>query len=494
MVDDRQRHRRKYRAGRREWKAACIDPPTVACAEQPFRANRLLKTDHLALHDIAGRTQPIEVTHRLVLSIALPMMLAYLTTPLLGLVDTAVSGQFGDAAMLGGLAAGAIVFDVVFATFNFLRSGTTGLVAQAFGRGDAADEQAHFWRAMIMAILAGVALLVAAPLIAMGGGWFISGEPAVNEALATYVVIRLISAPLALGNYAMLGYLLGRGEAGLALALQLLLNGVNIVLSVWLGLLLEWGVAGVAWGTVAGETVAFAAGLALLLRRFARQPRIRRADLFDLAPLRHTLSLNADIMIRSFVLLGAFALMARAGAQLGTLTLAANAVLMNFFLVGGYFLDGFATAAEQLAGRSLGARQQAPFRRTLWLTGVWGFGTAAVVTLLFLGFGDRLIAIVTTAPDIRAAAATYMPWAAFTALTGVLAFQMDGVYIGATWSRPMRNMMLLSFVAYVAALLVLPPVFGNHGLWAALHVFLLVRGVSLLALVSSRIRLAFPDG
>ena len=444
------------------------------------------------IHHWDGLATPrIEVTNRLVLSIALPMMLAYLTTPLLGLVDTAVIGQFGDAAMLGGLAAGAIIFDLVFATFNFLRSGTTGLVAQAFGRGDTADEQVHFWRAVVLAILAGLTLLAAAPLVAAVGGRFIGGEPAVTQAMASYVTIRLVSAPLALANYAILGYLLGRGEAGLSLALQLLLNGVNIAMSIWLGLMLEWGVAGVAWGTVLGETIAFLAGMAFLLRRFAGQSRVRRTDLMALAPILRTLSLNLDIMIRSFVLVGAFALMTRQGAQLGTLTLAANAVLMNFFLVGGYFLDGFATAAEQLTGRSIGARQQPALRRTLWLTATWGFGTAAVVTLLFLAFGDRIIAVITTAPDVRAVAGIYLPWAALTALTGVLAFQMDGVYIGATWSNAMRNMMLLSFAAFLATLLVLPQILGNHGLWVALHVFLLVRGFSLLALLPGRVRAAF---
>lgn len=446
-------------------------------------------------HDIYHRdgnaTPRIEVTNRLVLSIALPMMLAYLTTPLLGLVDTAVIGQFGDAAMLGGLAAGAIIFDLVFATFNFLRSGTTGLVAQAFGRGDTPDEQVHFWRAFVLAILAGLTLLAAAPLVASAGAWFIGGEQAVTQAMGSYVTIRLVSAPLALANYAILGYLLGRGEAGLSLALQLLLNGVNIAMSIWLGLMLEWGVAGVAWGTVLGETIAFLAGMAILIRRFAGQPRVRRTDLLALAPILRTLSLNLDIMIRSFVLVGAFALMTRQGAQLGTLTLAANAVLMNFFLVGGYFLDGFATAAEQLTGRSIGARQEPALRRTLWLTATWGFGTAAAVTVLFQVLGDRIIAVITTAPEVRAVAGLYLPWAALTALTGVLAFQMDGVYIGATWSNAMRNMMLLSFAAFLAALLVLPQILGNHGLWIALHVFLLARGFSLLALLPRRVRAAF---
>jgi Na+-driven multidrug efflux pump len=203
------------------------------------------------------------------------------------------------------------------------------------------------------------------------------------------------------------------------------------------------------------------------------------------------LSLNRDIMIRSFSLLAAFALFTRQGAQFGTVTLAANAVLMNFFMIAGYFLDGFATAAEQLAGRAIGARAQESFRRAVRLTLIWGFGLAGIATLVLLFFGDRLIAIVTTAADVRALADVYLPWAAFTALSGVLAFQMDGVFIGATWSRDMRNMMLLSFLVFSAALLTLTPAFGNAGLWAALHVFLLVRGFSLLTMLPIRARTAF---
>ena len=440
---------------------------------------------------VAAHGRTFTVTHKLVLSIAVPMTLAYLTTPLLGLTDTAVVGQFGDPVLLGGLAAGAIVFDLVFTTFNFLRSGTTGLVAQAYGRGDARAEQAWFWRAYAVSILIGLATIAAAPLIAWVGAWFIGGGEGVTSAMRTYVLIRLLSAPVALANYAILGYVLGRGEALLGLFLQIVLNGCNIALSIWLGLGLGWGLEGVAWGTVGGETIAFVVGTLIVLRRFSRLPNPRRAELLDPAALRQMVAVNRDIMIRSFVLLGAFALFTRQGAQLGTLTLAANAVLMNFFLVAGYFLDGFATAAEQLAGRAVGARHKPAFGDAVRLSSIWGFAMAGIATVIGLTFGNDLVAIVTTSEDVRAVAALYLPWAAFTAVSGVLAFQMDGVYIGATWSRDMRNMMLLSFALFLAALYALPAFFGNHGLWAALHVFLVVRGFSLGAILPARMRATF---
>ncbi len=431
------------------------------------------------------------VNNRLVLAIAVPMTLAYLTTPLLGLVDTAVIGQFGDAALLGGLAAGALVFDVVFTSFNFLRSGTTGLVAQAFGRGDAEEEQAVFWRAILVAVVAGIVLAACAPLVAAGGKWFMGAEPRVSAAMDTYIRIRLLAAPFSLVNYSILGYVLGRGEGGFGLLLQLVLNGINIVLCLILGLELGWGVAGVAWATVGGELVAMLLGLAIVSRRFRRAPRLARGRIFDMPALLAMMSLNRDIMIRSFSLLAAFALFTRQGAQFGTVTLAANAVLMNFFLVAGYFLDGFATAAEQLAGRAIGAHAEKSFRRAVRLTLWWGFGLAGAATVVLLVFGAGLVGVVTTSQEVRAMADIYLPWAAFTALSGVLAFEMDGVFIGATWSRDMRNMMLLSLSAFVVALLTFAPAFGNHGLWAALHVFLLVRGFSLLAMLRLRARTAF---
>ena len=435
--------------------------------------------------------RPFAVDHRLVLGIAVPMTLAYLTTPLLGVVDTAVVGQFGDAALLGGLAAGTIVFDVVFASFNFLRAGTTGLVAQAFGRGDRQEERAVFCRAAAIAIVAGVALILLAPAVAALGGVLIGAEPRVTAAMKTYVAIRLFSAPAALINYSVLGYLLGRGEARLGLALQILLNGVNIALSILFGLHFGWGVAGVAWGTVCGEAVAAVAGVALLVVRFRRMPPLDMARTFHRGPLRRMLHLNSDIMIRSFALMAAFALFTRQGAGLGTVTLAANAVLMHFFMVAGYFLDGFATAAEQLAGRAVGARYRPGFDAAVRLTALWGFVMAGLTSLAFLTFGADVISWITTAQEVRQAATLALPWAALTAVSGVLAFQMDGVFIGATWSRDMRNMMLVSLAVFAVAIFVLGRLAGNPGLWASLHLFLIVRGLTLLSVMPRRAAFTF---
>ena len=429
-----------------------------------------------------GHQREFNVTNRLVLSIAVPMTLAYLTTPILGVVDTAVVGQFGNAAMIGGLATGAVVLDVIYTSFNFLRAGTTGLVAQAFGAGDESEQQAIFWRACLISAGSGLLMILLAPLIIALGSWFMDAGAAVAEAMSVYIGIRILGAPLTLINYSVLGYVLGRGEGTLGFGLQLLLNGINVVLSIYFGLVLGWGIAGVAWATVAAEAVAVVFGLGLVVLRYRKALVHGRVNIADRTGWLRMITINGDIMIRSFVLLAAFALFTRSGAQLGVTQLAANAVLMNFFLVAGYVLDGFATAAEQLSGRALGARYQPALSKVVRLTAIWGFALAVLIALGLLIFGQGLVALMTTAEDVRAMASIYLPWAAFTALTGVAAFQMDGIYIGATWSREMRNMMILSFAVFVVALPLAVGAWGNHGNWLALHLFLVVRGASLYAL------------
>ncbi|WP_244635539.1 MATE family efflux transporter [Chthonobacter albigriseus] len=407
------------------------------------------------------------------------MTLAFLSTPLLGAVDTAVVGQLGDPALLGGIAVGALVFDVIFSTFNFLRSGTTGMTAQALGAGDRHAMSLVFLRALVLAVGLGVSLvLLQAPILSAGVG-FIAPSPAVAEATAVYFGIRILSAPFALANYAILGWVLGLGRAGLGLLLQTLLNGINIAGSIILGLTFGWGIAGVAWGTVIGEVVTALVGVVVCLAIGREGLRRGIADLFEAAAFRRMIGINGDIMIRSFALLFAFALFTRQGAAFGDTVLAANAILMNFFLIGGYFLDGLANAAEQLAGRAVGARRRAEFSTAVRLTVVWGVVFSTVASAIFFIAGGPIIDLMTTSPDVREAARTFLPWAALTPLAGVLAFQMDGVYIGATWSKEMRNMMLASLAIFLVVVVAAAPTLGNHGLWLALLVFLGARGITL---------------
>ncbi|WP_064711706.1 MATE family efflux transporter [Rhizobium bangladeshense] len=438
--------------------------------------------------DTRSRHNPLafDVTHRLVLSLAIPMTLGFLTTPMLGLTNTAVVGHMGDAEALAGLAIGAMLFDLILGSFNFLRASTTGLTAQAYGRRDQHEQQAVFSRAMISALACGLALLCLSPLLKVAGLKLMGAEGAIAEATGTYFSIRILAAPAALANYAILGFVLGRGQGTAGLLLQGLINGINILLSIYLGLSLGWGVAGVAWGTMAGETAGALAGLFIVLTGFAKAERPAWPEVFSRHRLAELFALNRDILIRTFVLIGAFTIMTRIGTSFGAVTLAANAVLMNFFLLSGYYLDGLANAAEQITGRAVGAGYRPAFDRGLKLTTFWSFGLAAIISAFFFLAGPWLISVLTTSPEVREAAETYLPWAAVTGLTGALAFLMDGVFIGATWSADMRNRMLMSFAGYLLMLAIFVPLFGNHGLWLGMNAFLLFRGFFLAMLVRPR--------
>jgi putative MATE family efflux protein len=443
--------------------------------------------------EASSTSRPFEVTHRLVLSIAVPMTLGLLTTPLLGITDTAVVGRMGQPEALAGLAIGAILFDLIYGSLSFFRTSTTGLAAQAFGRDDLREQQAVFLRAALSAVGLGLVMLLLAPLLLRFAPELMTDDRAVAEVVRSYFAIRVLSSPATFVNYAVLGFVFGRGQAMLGLILQILLNGTNILLSIYLGLGLGWGIAGVAWGTAAAEALAAIVGTVVVVRQLSAASRPSRAEILDPAKLKQLFQLNADILIRSLVLNGAFALMTRVGSSFGAVTLAANAVLMNVFMLSAFFLDGLAGAAEQLSGRAVGANYRPSFERALKLTAGWSFAMAGLLGLFFIALGVPMIEFLTTSTEVREAAATYLPWAAITGLTGALAFQMDGVFIGATWSREMRNMMLLSFVAYCAALAVLVPTLANHGLWMSLNLFLLMRGFLLLALIPRKSAQSFAS-
>ena len=444
--------------------------------------------------DVDGRTRPFDVSHRDVVAIAAPTTLAFISTPLLGLVDTGVVGSLGDAALLGGLAVGAILFDLVFTSFNFLRASTTGLTAQAVGAGDEAQQTRVLARALLIALASGLALLALSPLIVWIGLAFMDVSARVEGAVRDYFTVRILAAPLTLVNYVVLGWLLGRAQAGLGLVLQTVLNGTNIALSIALGLWLGYGLVGVAWATVIAEGVTACLGLALAWRGAGGRDTLTWAQIFDRAALWRLFAVNGDIMIRSFCLILAFATLTAQGATFGETVLAANAVLMNFFLVSGYFLDGFATAAEQLAGKAVGARYRPAFERAVALCLRWGLALALGATAIFILAGPTLIDWLTASEEVRATARSYLPWAAVTALTGLVAFQMDGTFIGATWTRDMRNQMLVSLVVYLVVLFALKPFLGNHALWLGLNVFLAMRGVTLWLRVKPRADETFGSG
>ncbi len=402
-------------------------------------------------------------------------MLANVTTPLLGVVATAAIGRLGDAAVLGGVAMASLVFDCIFWLFGFLRMGTVALTAQALGADDSSEQHAVLARALMTAATIGLALIaLQVPLAAlifgaMGGGATVTG------AAEHYFFVRLWSAPFALGNYVMLGWLVGLARPMLALTIQIAVNIINMALTVTLVLGLDWGVTGAALAAVIAETGGLAIGLAIAWRVLGGRFELRRAALFDRGKLTRMLAINRDIMIRTAALIAAFLFFTAQGARAGDVTLAANAVLHNFTLVGAFFLDGLANAAEQLCGQAYGARDRAAFGQAVKRVLIWGFVFGVAATTAFALFGAPLIDLMTASPDVRSVAHRYLWLAALAPVCGVMAFSFDGIYIGATWARDMRNLMVAAFLIYLAVWWATLPL-GNTGLWIAILSFFSARG------------------
>jgi MATE family multidrug resistance protein len=414
------------------------------------------------------------VTHARMLALGLPMTLSNATTPLIGVVATAVIGRLGEAHLLGAVAMSSIVFDCLFWLFAFLRLSTVALTAQALGAGDVAEERATLMRALLVAVAIGFALiLLQVPLAALI--YRLMGASAeVTRAAETYFAVRIWSAPFALANYALFGWFVGLARAKTALALQVVINLVNLTVTVLLVLRLNFGVSGAAFASIAAEAAGTIVGLAVALRIVgARLPDMAR--IFDRARLLRLIVINRDILIRTVALTAAWAFFAAQGARSGDIVLAANSVLHNLMLVGAFFLDGFAMAAEQLCGRAIGARDARSFSCSVRLSLGWGFGFGIAVTLALIAFGPQLIDLMTTTPDVRLAARDYLVYAALASVIGTFAFTYDGIYIGATWTRDMRNLMLVTIVLYFAAWWITLPQ-GNAGLWIAILTFFGARG------------------
>ena len=304
------------------------------------------------------------------------------------------------------------------------------------------------------------------------------GSTEVQTATGDYFGVRILSAPATLANYALVGWLIGLARANLALVLQLFLNIINIALAILLVLVAGKGVKGAALAAVFAEYAAVLAGL-LIARHILGRRQGKRAALFEARAFRRLIAVNGDIMIRTICLMFAFTFFAAQGARLGDVALAANSVLRSLSDLSAYVLDGFAFAAEVLVGQAVGAGSFGRFRQAVYLSSIWAAALALAVSLAFWVAGLFLIELMTTTPSVRQAAHEFLPWAAMTPILGVACFQLDGIFIGATRTADMRNMMIVSLAVFLAAWALLTPAFGNHGLWASLMIFYIVRAATL---------------
>ena len=422
-------------------------------------------------------TSTSAVNHRRIWQLAWPMIISNLTIPLVGIVDTAVVGHLEHAHYIGAVAVGSLIFAFLFWGFGFLRMATTGLTAQAVGASDTSAQIQALSHAIMLALVIASLLLIFQPFIAEIAFYLMAASPDVSSAAKSYFDIRIWSAPAVLVNYVLIGWLIGLGLTRSVLLIVVGINVTNIVFSVLLVYGFGLAVDGVAMASVIAEYF----GLSLALIYLFRQPMTLHyiQQYWQWIPDWQLIKLHSDIFIRTLCLLFCFAFFTAQGARQGDTILAANAVLLHFLTLMAFFLDGFANAVEVMTGQAIGAKSWQNLVKAIKLTTVWAFIVAIAISLIYYGFGHVIILLMTDLPDIIAGAEQYMIWLIIAPLIGVWSYLLDGIFIGATRSREMRNTMLFSsFICYLPAWYFLQGL-DNHGLWLALLIFLFARAISL---------------
>ncbi len=423
----------------------------------------------------------LEVTHRKVWMLAGPIILSNISVPLVGAVDTAVVGHLPGPESIGAVALGALIFSFLYWGFGFLRMGTTGFVAQAYGSGDWNALADTLMRVLLLALVLGaVTILVAAPLIELTF-YLIDSSVEVESLAGDYAAIRIWSAPAVLCVYAFTGIFIGMHNTRATFVLLLILNISNVLLDLWFVLGLDWGVEGVALASVIAEYLAMLAGL-YLLRRPIRNALARydRTRLLDRGALLKLFAANSNIFVRTLCMLFAFSYFTAKSAGQGEVILAANVILMHLQSIMAHGLDGFAHAVEALAGSAYGAKRLQVFRRAVRLTSFWAALVALLTGLGYWVFGEAIIGLFTSIDTVIASAVHYLPWMIIAPLISVWSFQLDGIFIGTGHTREMRNAMIVSLLVYLVLLQLTIPAFGNHGLFLGLSVFMLIRALTLL--------------
>jgi MATE family multidrug resistance protein len=424
-----------------------------------------------------------DITYARVATIALPVVLSNAMVPLQGAIDTAIIGHLGAASYLAAVALGATVIHFVFAIFNFLQMGVSGLTAQALGADDRRRVMNTLVRAGLIAVAIAALLILAKQPVRAGALSLFEGSDAAVAMAGAYVDIRLWGAPAELMNYALMGWFAGQGLTRRLFEMQLVTSLVNIALNLIFVMVLGWGVEGVALGTVLAAFTGMSFGLWRMRQRAGQIAppdwRFDWARILDRSELAQVMALNRDIMIRTLMLAGGFAWLTRLSSVQGDLVLAANGILLQFFAVSSHALDGFALAAEALVGQAHGAGSRARLRRAVIVTTISAVALAAVMTLALSGFAGPIIRLFTNVAEVRAVAGEYVIWASLLPLVSVMAFQFDGIFIGATEGGMMRNAMIVATGVFVPLGHFLTEGNGNHGLWLALWVWMLLRAGTL---------------
>jgi len=430
-------------------------------------------------------------------SIALPAMLTNVATAMFGIADMWAIGRLGDASAQGAVELGAKFMLGLLNVFNFLRTSTVALTAQGSGRGEGKSgsgaQGETLARAMAAALAIGALLVMAMPWTVAAGLDMLHATGQVRQDAQAYVAIRYWAGPVWLINCVLVGWLIGRRRLRFVLGVEITANVVHIALDLLLVLVVRWGVAGVATATVSSEILKFALLAAVVVREGAAHEALaalRRRSTWARADMMRLFALNRDLFARTLLLTAALLIFARSGAQAGPVTLAANGILFQLFMLATLLLDGFESAAQVLCGEALGAGARGRFTAAVRAALIWGLVTGLALSCFYAVAGPRLAGAFSTDPQVIAATGDHALWLALLPVLGVVSFVLDGVFVGAGWTRAMLGTMAAALALYLALLASLAPL-GNHGLWAAFAALFGARALGQALVLPRRARRSF---
>lgn len=428
---------------------------------------------------------------RQILQIALPSIVSNITVPLLGLVDMAIVGHMGGAHYIGAVAVGSMIFNMIYWVFAFLRMGTSGMTSQSLGRRDLPEVVRLLVRSLTVALLISLAILLLQVPIAWLAFSLMSPTAEILPFALRYFYICIWGAPAMLGLYGLTGWYIGMQNTRLPMFISIMQNVVNIAMSCLLVYGFGMKVEGVAIGTVVAQWAGFLVGLFLLKRNYWRLAKyFQRPGIFLRSAMVRFFSVNRDIFLRTLCLVAVNMYFTSAGAQQGAVILAVNTLLMQLFLLFSYVMDGFAYAGEAMAGKYYGAGNMVALRDTVWRVFRWGGMMALLFTIVYILGGSDFLSLLTDEQSVVAASAEYLPWAVLIPFAGLAAFVWDGIFIGLTATRSMLMSLVFSALAFFAICFTLVPFFGNHALWLALVVYVIVRGLVLTVAAHKKIKKA----
>lgn len=428
-----------------------------------------------------------ESLNRSILRLAIPNIISNITVPLLGLVDMMLMGHLDSVAYLGAIGLGGTIFSVMYSIFSFMRAGTTGFTAQAYGGKDHQEISYAFYRSMCIALMATLIVLTLQRPIEWIAMQLLNGSPEVLLYTSEYFRVRIWAAPAVLSLYTFNGWYIGMQNTTIPMTIAILINVVNIGLSVLFVNVFHMGVAGVALGTVIAQYTGLLTAVVFMVVKYRRYlVPVKREILLQADKLKRFFKVNTDFMIRSILLVLTLAFFTNQSAKLGDDILAVNMILMQFFYIFSYFTDGFAYAGEALVGRFTGAHDQENLKRTIRCLFAWGLGLTLPFTLLYWAFPDAFIHLISDQPGVAEQARPYYIYMVLIPVITFAAFLWDGIFIGATAAKEIRNTMIIaSLLVFLPAWYILMPLYGNHGLWIAFLLFMVARGVSMTVMASS---------